>query len=110
MSDAEKNTLFLGTLLLVVVVLLGTNLVDSQLNRLILPEQPISTLSVTYEHGLVCRAPQAKFSLPALNIAELSIEGDVACLRVGRLCLDLPLAINWGNLDNMRSKAGLLTK
>lgn len=110
MSDAEKNTLFLGVLLLVVLVLVGTNLTDRQLNRLILLEQPISVLSVSYEHGVVIHGPQARFAVPALTIGELSVDGDVARWRVGGLSLELPLAINWGNLGALRSKVGLLTK
>ena len=69
-----KNTLFLGVLLLVVLVLVGTNLTDRQLNRLILPEQPISVLSVSYEHGVVIHGPQARFAVPALTIGELSVD------------------------------------
>jgi hypothetical protein len=89
-------------MLLIIIVFTGLNAADLNLTRLMLPEKPFFTVSLTYEHGLVLRGPAKQYCLPALPVAAITMEQDTLVLNLGEMRLKLPRFLVWGNLISLR--------
>jgi hypothetical protein len=109
MPDREKNQLFIGLLLFILIVVFGLNLVDGGLTRLLLPEQAFATVSVGYSHGLYFVGPNSHFQIQSKKIGALKIEGESIQLELLFFRLQLPLFLHLGNIENLRELAGMLT-
>jgi len=109
-SDAEKNLLFVGIVMLLMVVIIGINLVDGSLTRLMLPDLPFSTVSVKYNHGMVLTGPESELCLVSPSLAALWVAGDVVHVETVWFKIRTPYILTLGNIENMRTLTGLLTK
>lgn len=110
MNRNEKNMVFICVLVLLGVTIIGIGAVDSNLSRLMLPEEDYSTFSIAYDHGLVVGGGDREFSLSASTLANIEINGDRAGFEIGGFQIQIPLTIQLGSIERIRSRAGMLTK
>jgi hypothetical protein len=106
-SGAEKNLLFLGLAIFALVVIGGLNLVDGNLTRLMVPESPYLTASVSYDHGIVISGPERKIRLGAQDLVFIASRGGEVHLERGPIQLRIPYIITLGGIEKIRDWVGL---
>lgn len=102
MKSREKNLYFCAFFGLLLLVLGGLELVDTNLNRLILPQAPIATLSLGYEHGLALTGATRDYRLPCLELVTLRVEGEDLFLSRGEKSLKIPASLPLGQIEGLR--------
>lgn len=101
MKGNEKNLLFLGIIMLLVLVVFGLRIVDNSLTGLLLPDSPYLTVAVEYEHGIIIRGPERVIHIPVQDIASLLVNDGSIEIRTCGIKIRIPftydiLAVNPG--------------
>lgn len=107
---AENNLLFVGLMLLFVILVVGVNLVDGGLTRLIQPDTPFSTFSISYGHGLVLEGPESQYGIESLPLGFISMGERGIVLETDKYSLGIPCTIDIFSLERLRSVLDILTK
>lgn len=100
--EREKNALFLGATLLIIIVLVGANLVDSSLTKLILPSEPFATIGLDYQHGIVVRGSGREIALKAANLGKIEVAQDNFLINTRFFLIKIPFVLTWGNINSLR--------
>lgn len=101
-SNQEKNLCFGAVMILILIVFTGLKAADLNLTRLLLPDKPFSTVSITYERCLVFKGPAKQYCLPSLLVATITMEQDTLLVELGGVRFKLPRFMVWGNLMSLR--------
>lgn len=103
MKVKENNLYFIAAIFFLAVVLGGLSIVDSGLNRLIMPEEPFISVAVQYNHGLELKVPGKQVSVPCIELCSVNTKDNYWHIARGGASFMLPRYISFGDIDKLRS-------